>query len=344
VTAAPVIARDAVAMADRLRAAVAAEIEGSLAGASAAPGRIHVGWVAALDVAGCPARFRAQGAEGWGFPGWSPATAAAAVGRAVLDEHLARPGADGGPAPEPLEAVRAWMRAAPEAADGVAGWVAEARAAGDAGVLAATAAGATRWVAGFVRVVGWPLPPDLALLNVRREGAPASPRWRPPGVDGVTVASGADARQGRVSGAGRFALVVHRPTSSEDGPLTERATVEAAAGALCWGIAPEAVVVTAGDSGERARLAVDDCVLAAGGRMVAAVVHQRVVALDRGFDPADATPSARCRWCQVADGCDPGRAWLAGPGRWRGGLPELAATGVVGRGGPSAPAPGGPTA
>jgi hypothetical protein len=329
--------RDAVGAADRLRARVAAEVATELAGAPATPGRIHVGWVAALDAAGCPARYRGQGEEGWGFPGWSPATAAAAIGRAALDRHLAghepagRPdlapaAAPPPPPPPPLEAVRAWMRAAPAGADGVAGWVAERRTDGDAAALAVAAAGAARWLAGFVRVLGWPLPRDLALLNVAREEQPAAPaRWRPPGSPSVTVAEGADARLGRVTGAGRYALVVHRPSGGDDGGLLARATVEAAAAALARGIAPAAVVVSAGDTGERVRLEVDEEVLAAGGRMVVEVVRQRVRALDVGFAPEDATPSARCRWCERAEAgdCAPGLAWLDGPGRRRGGLPVV---------------------
>jgi hypothetical protein len=141
----------------------------------------------------------------------------------------------------------------------------------------------------------------------------------------VSVASGADARLGRITGAGRFALVVHRPASGPDGSIRDRAAFEAAAGALGWGIAPEAVLVTAGDSGERVRVPVDGDLLAAGGRMVAEVVRQRVRALDVGHDPADATPSAACRWCDQLDACPPGREWLAGPGRWRGGLPRVRA-------------------
>ena len=43
-----------------------------------------------------------------------------------------------------------------------------------------------------------------------------------------------------------------------------RASVEAAAGALTRGIAPEAVLVTTGDTGERLRLDVDTAVLAEG--------------------------------------------------------------------------------
>jgi hypothetical protein len=326
--------RDAVSAADRLRARVAAEVAAELAGAPATPGRIHVGWVAALDAAGCPARYRGQGEEGWGFPGWSPATAAAAIGRAALDRHLAgheaagRPDLTpaGAPPPPPLEAVRAWMRAAPGGADGVAGWVTERRADGDAAALAVAAAGAARWLAGFVRVLGWPLPRDLALLNVARDGQPAAPsRWRPPGSPSVTVAEGADARLGRVTGAGRYALVVHRPSGGDDGGVLARATVEAAAAALARGIAPAAVVVTAGDTGERVWLDVDEEVLAAGGRMVVEVVRQRVRALDLGFAQEDATPSARCRWCERAGAgeCAPGLAWLDGPGRSRGGLPVV---------------------
>jgi len=69
----------------------------------------------------------------------------------------------------------------------------------------------------------------------------------------------------------------------------------------------------------------DEALLAAGGEMIVEVVRQRVTALTRGHDPADAHPSPRCRWCDEAPRCEPGTAWLAGPGRWRGGLPVLTA-------------------
>jgi hypothetical protein len=94
-------------------------------------------------------------------------------------------------------------------------------------------------------------------------------------------------------------------------------------------VAPASVVVTAGDTGERARLEVDEALLASGGEMLVSVVRQRVVATGQGFDPADAVPSPHCRWCEHAGVCPPGRAWLAGPGRWRGGLPALVPDGVA---------------
>lgn len=312
---------DAVGTADRLRRRVAEEIGAILAAGPGTVGRVHVGWVAALGVAGCAARYRGQGEDGWGFPGWSPATAAGAVARAALLAHLEdheRPGPGGAPAPAPLEAVRAWTRSCRDlSADGVAGWVAERRDDGDGATLAATAAAASRWLAGFLRVMGWPLPPDLGLLNAGQ----GTLTWRPPGVAGVSVSGGADARLGRVSGAGRFSLVVHRPAGGDDGAVELRATFEAAAGALARGIAPKAILVTAGDTGERLRLAVDEEVLAAGGGLVVDVVRHRVIATERGFDPADATPGTACRHCERAPDCPPGQTWLHGPGHVRGGLP-----------------------
>jgi hypothetical protein len=172
--------KDAVGAADRLRSEVSAALAAVLGETGSPSGRIHVGWWAALAVAACPAAYRAEGEHGWGFPGWSPATAAGAVARATLDRHLeqAPPGAQ----LDPLEAVRSWIRTARDtSADGAAGWVAEQRDEGHAAALAATAAAASRWLAGFVRVLGWPLPADFALLNVARDGpAPTTPTWRPP--------------------------------------------------------------------------------------------------------------------------------------------------------------------
>ena len=100
------------------------------------------------------------------------------------------------------------------------------RADGDAATLAATAGLATRWLAGFVRVLGWPLPDGLALLNVvRDDGASGAPRWWPAKGSAVTVASGADARLGRVTGSGEHVLVVHRPSSSDDVEVHRRGHV-----------------------------------------------------------------------------------------------------------------------
>jgi hypothetical protein len=334
---------DAVGAADRLIGAVTAGIDAALADAPAPVADVYVGWVAAAEAAECPARYRAAGEGGWGFPGWSAPTAAAAVGRAALDHHVqAR---DGGPAPSPddvpapLEVVRGWIRGVAVAGGpGVGGWVGDLRADGDAATLAATAGLATRWLAGFVRVLGWPLPEGLALLGVTRDdGASGAPRWWPAKGSPVTVACGADARIGRVTGSGGHVLVVHRPSSADDGEIHRRATCEATAGALALRVAPAAVLVTAGDTGERARVVVDEDLLAAGGEMIVEVVRQRVAALTRGHDPADARPSARCRWCDEAGHCGPGAAWLAGPGRWRGGLPVLAPGPV--RAGPGAGRP-----
>jgi hypothetical protein len=316
---------DPVGAADRLHGTVGTAVDEILAAATAPPGPIFVGWAAAGDAAACPAAYRAQGEDGWGFPGWSPALAAGAIARAALDLHLddRRGGADR--SPQPLEAVRGWMRTATSVgARGVAGWVGDLRADRDTAMLAAAAAAASRWLAGFVRVLGWPLPPGLALLNVTRdEGQGTAPRWWPRKGSPVSVGSGADARIGRVRGAGGHTLVVHRPSAGDDRELHARATFEAAAGALVHRVAPAAVVVTAGDTGERARVEVDGAMLAAGGDMIVEVVRQRALAVDRGHDPADATPSARCRWCDLLDVCPPGRDWLTVAGRWRGGLPVV---------------------
>jgi hypothetical protein len=314
--------RDAVGASDRLQADVAGSIEPVLDGAAAPTGDIYVGWVAALDADACPARFRGQGEAGWGFPGWTAANAGAAIGRAALDRCLDDTTTATVP-PAPLEAVRAWMRAVPAAgASGVAGWVGELRTAADGATLAAAAAAATRWIAGLVRVVGWPLPDGLVLLNVARDvGASGPPKWWPAKDSVVTVASGADARLGRVTGAGGYALLVHRPATGDDRDIHRRGAFEAAAAALAYRVAPDAVVVTSGDTGERARVAVDETMLAEGGAMIVEVVRHRVTALTRGFDPVDAVPAAHCRWCDHQVDCPPGTAALAAQDRWRGGLP-----------------------
>ncbi len=301
-------------------------------------GEVYVGWYAALDARACPARFRAGGEDGWGFPGWTATSAGAAIARAALHAHLdgtnhghhsgygggySPAGGQAPPLPEPLTLVRTWMTGTrPNPDSSVAGWVAERLDARDGPTLAAAAASATRWLGGFVRAWGWPLPDRLTLTAGGRDAGPPL-RWRPEKGSTVAVTPGADGRLGRVTGSGDFAMLVHRPVVAGDDRLRERAAFEAVAAALAIGVVPAAVLVTAGDTGERLRMTTDDGLLTLGADLVTGVVEQRVVATQRGWDAKDATPSAACRHCPLAPTCPPGTAWLAGPGRWRGGLPSI---------------------
>jgi len=320
---------DPVGAADRLRHRVA----GGIAGAGVPAGDVYVGWGAALEAATCPPRYRAQGEHGWAFPGWSPPLAAGACGRAALAHHIARADLAGRPPalPMPLDAIRGWMRSLRTPHESAAGppverssvgdWICETWEAGDSATLAAVAAVAGRWLAGFVRVLGWPLPAQLTLLNAPGPAAVPAPSWRPDRASPVTVACGADARLGRVTGAGGFVLAVHRVTTGDDGALRDRAAFEAAAGALGIGVAPASILVTAGDTGERVTAPVDQQLLALGAERIVAVVTQRAVAAQQGFDPTDATPSPACRHCDHVADCPPGQAWMRVAERWRGGLP-----------------------
>jgi hypothetical protein len=330
---------DPVGTADRLRAETGRRIAEALAGAPSpgAVGDVYVGWVAAREAATCPARYRGEGERGWGFPGWSPPLAGGACGRAALAHHIAEADRAGRPAtlPTPLDAIRAWMRALrtqgetgdgrtpPVERAGVGEWICEVWDAGDAAALAAVAALGGRWLAGFLRVLRWPLPPGLTLLNAPGPAAVSTLRWRPDKASPVTVACGTDARLGRVTGGGGFALVVHRVTTGDDDALRDRAAFEAAAAALAIGVMPGAILITAGDTGERVTVPVDDDLLAIGAERIVTVVEQRVVAVERGFDPTDATPSRACRHCDHLADCPPGQAWTRGAERWRGGLPVL---------------------
>jgi hypothetical protein len=315
---------DAVGVADRLRRRLADRLAATARTASAPPDDLYVGWFAALDATGCAARYRARGEGGWGFPGWSPALAAGAIGRNALDryrttEGSSRPG-DDAPAPVPLPTVRAWMRAVRRAPDSAVGeWVADRVEDGDAATLAAAAAAAARWLAGFLRVVDWPLPPHLALAV----GRPV--RWRPSRSSPVTVATGADGRLGRVTGAGRFAVVIHRVVTGHDGSALDRAAFEATAAALGIGITPGEVVVSAGDTGERLRFGVDAPLLERGADLIDLVVRERARAVDETDPDNGATPSPSCAWCERLDQCGPGRSWRTTAGRWHGGLPVVGA-------------------
>jgi len=327
----------------QLRSDLTARLDDLVAGLAgdADPGDIYVGWVAAAEVAACPARFRAGGADGWGFPGWSPPLAAAAVGRVALARHLDRhvvasQAAQGAtPAlPQPLQAVKAWMKEAREAPTSkVAEWVTDLSQQQDRAALAATAGLAARWVAGFVRVVGWPLPDDLRLV-VDDPGSPSARRgerpWRPKLAARrvpVAVASKPDAVVGTVAPSGQFDLLFHRPTSSDDVTLAERADFEAAAWSLAVGLVPRAIVVTTGDTGEQLRFPVDPTVLTRGADLIAAVVEHRLRAAEPptpDHDPwSDALPGSACRWCPTHDTCPPGTTHLTRPARWHNGLPVL---------------------
>jgi hypothetical protein len=336
---------DPVGTADSLRSDTGRRIAEALAVADprGAVGDMYVGWVAAHGAATCPARYRAEGEHGWSFPGWSPPMAAGACGRAALAHHIARADRTGRrpTLPMPLDAIRSWMQALRTRDDAGAGgappverssvgdWICDVWEGGDSATLAAVAANASRWLAGFIRVLGWPLPPQLTLVGTGPAAAPPL-RWRPDKASPVTVASGVDARLGRVTGSGGFVLVVHRMTSGDDGALRDRAAFEAAAGALAIGVVPGSVLITAGDTGDRVTIPVDNQLLALGADRVVAVVAEHVTAVERGFDPSDATPSAACRHCDHLADCPPGEAWMRGAGRWQGGLPVMP---------PDAPAP-----
>ena len=322
--------------ADRLCRELGERVLGLVEPVGEAVGEVYVGWFAALDAVACPARFRASGDEGWGFPGWTAQNSGPAIARAALHRHLDtdRPFGAPPPLPEPLALVRQWMATHRPVADtAVGGWGAERLDAGDAPTLAAAAASATRWLTGFVRALGWPLPHGLALLGGAAGNRSAPDRadaarplvWRPAKGAPVKVASGADARLGRQRGSGDFAMVVHRPIVGSDDRLADRAAFEATAAALAIRIVPARVLVTAGDTGEAVRLDVDDALLSRGADLIAGMVEQRVRATQVGWSPDDATPTAACRHCHLVATCPPGTAWLQGPGRWRGGLPSLPA-------------------
>lgn len=326
------VRQEAVRVRDELERRVATE----LGTAPHAVSDVYIGWFAAVDAAVCSAKYRADGAHGWTFPGWSPALAAAAVGRAALGHHLHLQHRPSHPAmtppavplPDPAGAVRAWMQAAArgDSRSPVAEWVADRMAEKDRAALAACAATASRWVGGFVRVLGWPLPGDLGIVTDDHDN-PVAFRWRKKHriSGGVTIAGSPDAVLGKVTSGASHSLVIHRPSAPTDTGLSERAAFEAVAAALSTGLVPSEVLFTLGDTGERTRLDVDGELLDHGIELIENVVHQRVVASTepetRAFD--DATPSPACGFCDHRDQCEPGQGWLDDPCRRYGGLPQL---------------------
>lgn len=334
-----------------LREQVTKVVTQVLADAAEPLGDVYANWTAAADALTCPVRYRAEGEHGWAFPGWSPTLAAGAVGKAALAHHLhthhhvnAARGRKGHlPLPDPVGSVRAWMRAASkrESRPAVGGWVAElsaTRGPEDKATLAATAAYASRWLGGFVRVMGWPLPAEVAIAAGDLDN-PLGLRWakhyRIQQEGGcVTIASSPDALWGRITSAGDHSLIVHRPISRSDADAWDRAAFEAAAATLTTGVAPARVVVTAGDTGEKLHCSVDEPLLDRGVEGMVEVVRQRVIAASPErhrepagatagleLDAADALPSPACHHCDHLDRCAAGQIWLKGPGRWVGGLP-----------------------
>lgn len=327
--------------ASAVRARFHEDVTGIVEAATAPLGRVYVGWTAAVDTAVCPVKYRAGGEHGWEFPGWSPLLAAGAVGRAALVHHLWVHHRPGSPAPspaaavplaDPVDVVRAWMRdtAAGRARAPVGDWIVEQSQAGDRAVLAATAATASRWLGGFVRVVGWPLPEGLGIVCDDSDN-PVGLRWPKRyrlgdvRTSGITVASSPDAVLGRVSPAGGHTLVVHRPMNRSDTELGDRAAFEAVAATLTTGVVPAEVMFTNGDTGDKVRFPLDAALLEHGIDEITEVVRQRALAA-RPPEPdedesADATPSPACHHCDNLDRCPPGQSWIEGPGRWRAGLP-----------------------
>jgi hypothetical protein len=123
--------------------------------------------------------------------------------------------------PDPVGAVKAWMTACARghSRTPVGDWIAEQVRGRERAVLAATAANAARWIGGFVRAVGWPLPEDLHLVHGDRED-PAAVNWpRYHKIvnrhSKVTVAGSPDAVLGRPSPSGDHRLLVHRPTGPD---------------------------------------------------------------------------------------------------------------------------------
>lgn len=322
-----------------LREQVEREVSQALEPAPSAPKDLYISQVAAGDVAGCPARYRALGEEGWGFPGWSPPLAAGSVARTALAHHLwlhsPPPQSDQpGPVPllDPVRCVRAWMKDTFQARSQspVGDWLKAVREeAGGTAILAATTARSSRWLGGFLRLWGWPLPSSMRLLSDDASN-PTALRWQKRSrlggsARGVTVAGSPDALLGSVASDAGYGLVIHRSGSPSQDGLLGRAAFEVTAASLSAGEAPAAVRFSLGDTGQQLNVPVDDDLLARGVGLIVAVVQQRVAAmapLERSnANWIDAAPSPGCRHCPFATDCEPGQRWLAGPGRWQGGLP-----------------------
>jgi hypothetical protein len=260
-----------------------------------------------LDVRGthvsvvCPAAAALDGDE---FTA-SPATAAWGAASTTLDRllHGHVDPRRGHPPDTPADAFRlAW-----DEREGIDDWPWPwLRAEATRADRAVVAANVQRRLSAMARLLPeWP-PPAVGTVGHR-------PSWRFPGR-GLRLVGRAELILGRRGRDHELVVVL----GGDHGPATRaRAAYEALVETLALHRPPARVLALLPDVGRRWPLTVDDDLLATG--VEAAGLAARVALgarlLDAGALPR--RPSSACRWCAHAEGCDPGRVWLAGPGRRR---------------------------
>ena len=257
---------------------------------------MFVGWAAAGDAAARPAAYRAQGEDGWAS--WLDHRLLAAAPSPAPPRPAPTTSAAGRSTARPLEAVRLMRGATAVGARGgrMGGPWCRARH-GDARRCGRRAP--SRWLAGLGgcsagRSRAWRCP-----TSPRDDGYVAAPvvapRARP-----SAAACGADARIGRRGAPGGQHAGRRRRLARTTAKCTVGPASRPPRGALVHRCGTRGVVVTAGDTGERARGGRRRHVGGRGG-MTVEVVRQRAWPSTGATTPPDATPSARCRWCERRD-------------------------------------------
>ena len=164
----------------------------------------------------------------------------------------------------------------------------------------------SRRAAGIARMLGpWP-PPGVTHAGRR-------PPWTHPHRP-LRVTGGVDLTIGKRDGSHTIVLAL---TGDHSGATRDRLAFEAVVELLTVRRAPAVVRALLPDAGRDWSLTVDDDLLVTGVATVAAAART-ALGVSR-LDPAGLPrrPSPACRRCAHCTGCEPGRAWLDGPGRLR---------------------------
>lgn len=247
---------------------------------------------------GCPAAVALAGEEPFeesaAVAGWA---AAATVADRLVHGH--RDPNLGRPPTEPATGFRAvWRERAAE------GWPWTWLDGATDADRALTAAEVHRRLAALARTLGaWP-PAGASHVGHR-------PSWTFPNRP-LVLQGRVDLVLGRRDGSHTLVVALG---GDHDGTTRARLAYEAAVEALALRRPPAAVLALLPDAGRRWQVPVDDALLAHG---VATAALAAATALGtRRRDPAGLArrPGTRCRSCTSAASCEPGRAWLDGPGR-----------------------------
>lgn len=261
-----------------------------------------------LDVRGiqhvtaCPAAVALDGESPFeaspALVAWSLAT--------LAGDRLVHGSADPRRAGPPGTPVEALAQAVEETSDD---WAVDWWDAAEAPARSVARAAVVRRVAGVARLASsWP-PPGPVTYGHR-------PSWTFPRRP-LVLHGRVDLVLGR-RGHGH-ALVV--ALGGDHGPTTRaRVAYEALVETLALRRAPAKVVAALPDAGRRWTVTVDDTVLEEGVAAAATAARAALGARRRDATGAERRPSPRCRSCAHGAGCDPGTAWLAGPGRLRAGF------------------------